>query len=197
MKLKFFLSITMILLLGTGNIFSQGIDKGLEGAITTSTVKITDIKDADGVTLKGDAIMGYEGGFWLRVKLGPLYVKPKLLFHYEEGKLDYTVNATAHNVTFSAGKVLVPVLLGFKFLPPVLSLEAGPVFNYVVTATKEIEGQDLDISKSGLGYRVGLNAEFSIIGITVSYQGVKNASSGSLAGYDTPNMLVFGVGIKF
>jgi hypothetical protein len=179
------------------NAFAQSFSKGLEAAITTSTVKISDIKDQSISSIKGDAVTGYEGGLWLRLKLGPLYVKPKLLFHYEEGKLDYTVNAAALSTTLSAGKILVPVLFGFKIIPPVLSLEAGPVYNYVVFATKNFEGNKVDIEKNGFGYRIGLNAEFSILNLTVSYQGIKNNSSSGLASYSTPNMIVFGVGIKF
>jgi hypothetical protein len=196
MKPKFYFIVCFLLLCNVKNIFSQSVAAGVEAAVTTSTVKISDIDGQTVSSIKGDGIMGYEGGFWLRLKLGPLYAKPKALFHYEQGDLDYTVNATKLSTTFSAGKILVPVLFGFKIIPPVLSLEAGPVYNYVVSATKNFEGHKVDVSKSGLGYRIGLNAEFSILNVTVSYQGVKNKSSSSLAGYETPNTFVFGVGIK-
>ncbi len=180
-----------------GTAFAQNFSKGIEAAVTTSTIKIADIKDENISSLKGDAVMGYEGGLWFNIKMGPVYLKPKALLHYERGELAYTINETEKSTTFEAGKVLVPVLVGIKFIPPVLSIEGGPVFNYIVFATKDFEGNKVDIGKAGIGYRIGLNAEFSIVNLTVSYQGIKNNASSGLASFNTPNTMVFGIGIKF
>ena len=111
----------------------------------------------------------------------------------------YIEGTTAEQSTkFSSGKVLVPVLIGFKIIPPVLNLEAGPVFFFVVFVFLFFVGFLVDVSKAGIGYRVGLSADLSILNLAVSYQGVKNSgSSTSLASYQTPNTLVFGIGIKF
>jgi hypothetical protein len=179
--------------------FAQSFSKGIEAAVTTSTVKISDIEDKAVSAMEGDGIMGYEAGMWLRFKLAMLYIKPKVLLHYEEGKLNYTINNSEQSTStiFSAGKILVPVLLGYKFIP-VLGIEGGPVFNYVVFATKDFEGEKVDVQKSGIGYRIGLSAEIKILHLTVSYQGVKNnGSSTNIATYDSPNAFVFGVGLAF
>jgi hypothetical protein len=198
MKISIKLFLFALLLSLSSQLFAQGLSKGIEAAVTTSTIKISDIDNNTLSSIKGDNIMGYEGGIFLKFSVAMLYVKPKFLFHYEEGKLNYTLNTIEQNVTFSAGKVLVPVMIGYKFLPPVLNLEAGPVFNYLVFATKNFEGNKVDIEKAGLGYRVGLSADFSILNVAISYQGVKNnGSSTDLATYQSPNALVFGVGIKF
>jgi len=197
MKLTIRLTLISVLLFSSASSFAQSFAKGIEAAVTTSSVKITDIEDKAVSTIKGDGIMGYELGMFFRFKVAMLYLKPKVLFHYEEGKLNYTINTVQQSTTFSSGKILVPVLLGYNFIP-VLSLEAGPVFNYVVFATKNFEGEKVDVQKSGIGYRIGLNAEIKILNLTVSYQGVKNnGSSTSIATYDSPNAFVFGVGIKF
>jgi len=200
MKTLIRISLPTLLFLYTTSLFAQGISKGIEVAITTSTVKIADIDNKLITAIKGDGIMGYEAGLFLKFSTPILYVKPKLLFHYEEGDLKYYIEGTTaeQSTKFSSGKVLVPVLIGFKIIPPVLNLEAGPVFNYVVFATKNFEGNKVDVSKAGIGYRVGLSADLSILNLAVSYQGVKNSgSSTSLASYQTPNTLVFGIGIKF
>jgi hypothetical protein len=170
---------------------------GIEGAITTSSVKITDIKNQFTEAVKGNGILGFEAGVFLRVSLGPIYVKPKLLLDYQSGTLNYTVNTEDQTVTFYAGKLLIPVLVGYKFLP-VLALEAGPVFNYLIFSKKDFNGNNVDLEKSGLGYRIGLNAELSMLNIGISYQGIKNSGSAtSSASYQTPDQLVLGIGIQF
>jgi hypothetical protein len=197
MKRTIQLTLISVLLFSSASSFAQSLTKGIEAAITTSTVKISELEDKAVSAMEGDGIMGYEGGFWLRFKLAMLYIKPKVLFHYEEGKVDYTINYAAQSATFAAGKVLVPVLIGYKFIP-VLGIEAGPVFNYVVFATKDFDGEKVDVQKSGIGYRIGLSAEIKILHLTLSYQGVKNnGSSTSIATYDSPNAFVFGVGLAF
>ena len=195
--------VTQLLLISLLVIYStavsaQGCSKGIEAAITTASVKITDIKDPVLSAMKGDGITGYEGGLFLKFSIAMLYVKPKVLFHYEEGAVNYTLNETEQSSTFSTGKILVPVLIGVKFLPPVLGIEAGPMFNYAVFTTKNFEGQKVDIAKSGIGYRIGLSADLSVLNLTVSYQGVKNnGSSTNIASYQSPDALVFGLGLKF
>jgi hypothetical protein len=198
MKTTIRLSFILLLISCTSSLSAQKLSGGFEAAVSTSSVKITDVHSAGLNTIKGKGIMGYEGGVLMRINVLVLYVKPKALFHYEEGELDYTVNLVEQSTTFSAGKILIPVLIGYKFLPPVLSLEAGPVFNYLVFATKNFEGNTVDLQKSGLGYRVGLNAQLSIINLTISYQGIKNkGSSTNISSYSAPDALVFGVGLIF
>ena len=170
---------------------------GIEGAITTSSVKITDIKDQFTEAIKGNDILGFEAGIFLRAGLGPLYIKPKLLLDYQGGTLSYNMSEADQSVTFYAGKVLVPVLVGYKFLPA-LGLEAGPVFNYLLFSKKDFNGNHVDLEKSGIGYRIGLNAELSILNLTLSYQGIKNNGSvTSAATYQTPDQLILGIGIQF
>jgi hypothetical protein len=198
MKIRSKLFLFAFALLLSNQSFAQGLSKGIEVAVTTSTIKISDIDDNVINSIKGDNILGYEAGLFLKFSVAVLYVKPKVLFHYEEGDLNYTINTTEYSTKFSGGKLLVPVLIGYKFLPPVLNIEAGPVFNYLVFATKNFEGNKVDVEKAGLGYRVGLSADLSILNVGISYQGVKNNSSASdVASYQAPNTLVFGLGIKF
>ncbi len=170
---------------------------GIEGAITTSSVKISEIKNQFTQVVQGDGILGFEAGVFLKASLGPLYIKPKLLLDYQKGTLAYQVNESQENVTFYAGKVLVPVLVGYKVFP-ILGIEGGPVFNYLLFSKKDFNGNHVDLQKSGVGYRIGLNAELSILNLTLSYQGIKNKGSYlSEASYETPDQIVIGLGIQF
>ena len=185
------------LYLFNANSSNAQIAGGIEGAVTTSSVKITEIKNQFAESVKGNNVLGFEAGIFLRAGLGPFYIKPKLLLGYQGGTLSYQVDEGEQSVTFYAGKVLVPVLVGYKFLP-VLGIEGGPVFNYLLFARKDFNGNEVDLEKSGIGYRVGLNAELGMLNITLSYQGIKNSGSvTSSASYETPDQIVLGLGIQF
>jgi hypothetical protein len=190
-------NVIVILCLSYGSSLKAQIAGGIEGAITTSSVKISEVKNHFTDAVKGNGIMGFEGGVFLKVGLGPLYIKPKLLLDYQGGTLSYQANEAEQNVSFYAGKVVVPVLAGYKFLP-VLGVEAGPVFNHLIFAKKDFNGNHIDLEKSGIGYRIGLNAELGMLNLTLSYQGIKNnGSPTSFASYETPNQLILGLGIQF
>src|SRR6185369_8305167 len=160
-------------------------------------VKISEIDNKFTEVIKGSGITGFEAGLFLRQTLGPVYIKPKLLLDYQRGELQFIEGEAEHSVNFNAGKILIPVLVGFKFIP-ILSLEGGPVFNHILFVTKDFDGNHVDIKKDGIGYRIGLNAELSILNLTVSYQGIKNNGSiTSSSSYQTPDQLVFGIGLGF
>lgn len=197
--MKTLIRISVVLLFVTLARSTKGqVAGGIEAAVTTTSVKISDIDNEFTKVIKGNGIMGFEGGLFLRVGMGPLYLKPKLLLEYQSGTLFYTTNGSEQNVNFHAGKLVIPVLVGLKIFPPVLGLEAGPVYNNFLFATKDFNGNQIDLKKGGLGYRIGLNATLSILNLTVSYQGIKNSGSiTSGASYENPDQLIFGVGIEF
>jgi len=176
---------------------AQGLSGGVEGAFTTSSVKISEISHSFTDAINGNGIPGFEGGLFLNLDMGPFYLKPKLLLDYQSGPMRYSIDQVEHEVHFQAGKLLIPVLVGFRFLP-VLGLEAGPVYNHILFVTDDFNGYQVDLKKDGIGYRIGLNARLSMLNLTVSYQGLKNNGSVTSAStYQTPNQLIFGIGLQF
>jgi len=184
-------------LISTSVVKAQGLSGGIEGAFTTSSVKISEIGQSFTDAINGDGIKGFEAGLFLNQDLGPLYIKPKLLLDYQSGPMKYSIDEVDHEVHFQAGKLLIPVLIGFRFFPA-LGIEAGPVYNHILFVTNDFNGYEVDVKKDGIGYRIGLNARLSILNLTVSYQGLKNNGSvTSSSTYQTPNQLIFGVGLQF
>jgi hypothetical protein len=190
------LIIPIVLFASVVKVHGQSIAPGIEAAITTSKIRISDIQQIES-EIKGNGILGFEAGVFLRGSIGPIYIKPKALLDYQGGSLQFNMNNEEQNVSFHIGRVLIPVLVGFKFLP-VLGIEAGPVYNHILYATKDVNGNRLEMKKDGIGYRIGLNASLSKLNLTISYQGIKNSGSfASAASYQTPNQMVFGVGFEF
>src|SRR5437660_994596 len=116
MKKGIMLIVLMTSLFAGSSLKAQLLSAGVEGAVTTSSVRISDIKNEFTDAIKGTGILGFEAGFFARSGIGPVYIKPKLLLDYQGGTLQYNLNQEEQNVTFRAGKLLVPVLVGFKFI---------------------------------------------------------------------------------
>lgn len=181
------------------SIKAQSLTGGITGGISTGSVKITDTDNQFVEVVKGNNIMGYEAGLFAKLSAGPLYVKPKFLLDFYRGTVN-VYNADDDAVTSSKiniNKFELPVLFGFKLITP-LYIEAGPVYNYIISATDKYADQDIKIKKSGLGYRAGAGVEFGKLDLNISYQGTWNNSSGSddVSTFQSPSTIIFGVGIQ-
>ncbi len=141
--------------------------------------------------------MGFEGGLFERVNMGPFFIKPMLLLGYEGGTATYYYNDGQFNTSrFDYGNVEVPVLLGLKILGPI-RIEAGPVYNWIYTANFNNDNS-ITTNPSGLGYRVGANVELGVINLGLAYQGLTNKPDNSTTTtFSTPNELIFSLALCF
>lgn len=141
--------------------------------------------------------MGFEGGLYAKLKLGPLYVRPAALYDYRYGDVDYVdFNGNPHVNSFSMHKIQVPLTFGLKLIGP-LGIEAAPVYNYILSVTDRYDEYDVALGKNGLGYRAGLIADFNTIFVNVSYQGVTYYNDqNNNARFKEPYKIVFGLGIR-
>lgn len=176
---------------------AQELSVGIVAGAATGAVKITDIKNNSADLVKGKGIYGFEAGLYVRLKFGPFYMKPQVLFNHQQGTVDvFTPEQETQFSHFHQGKVEIPFLFGLKFLGPV-GIEAGPVYNYIMYGTKHFAGNNINIQKGGLGYRVGTGVDIGRISLTFSYQGLMNKSSGnSLSTYQTPYEFIGDIGIR-
>ncbi len=185
-------------LLSFTRLHAQFITGGVEGEITITSVKISDINNSLVNAVNGKNIIGYEIGPYLRVGLGSLYIKPKFLGSFQSGIVQVVYpDQHSQDVTLSVAKIDVPVLLGIRIIGH-LSVEGGPIYTRIISATNNFNGNNIDVTPGGLGYRIGANAQIGIIGFNVAYQGIKNNSSGStLSSFETPDELIFGLSLSF
>jgi hypothetical protein len=178
--------------------FGQFFTGGIEGEVSTSSVKISDIPNQAVTLVNGENIAGYGAGLFLRFNLAPspFYIKPKFLLTRQNGTVTVNYPDKTESVNMELTRLEIPLLAGLNIIGP-LSIEAGPVYNRIISATENFNGEDVAIKPGGLGYRIGANAQFSIIGVNVAYQGVWNNSSQSLSSFQSPNQLIFGVSLSF
>lgn len=186
-----------LLLLSKGGKAQTTFTTGITAGASTASVKFSGIGNSFVNTIKGNNIMGFEGGLFERINLGPLFIKPMLLAGYQGGTATYTNNDGSVNTSkFNYGNIEVPVLLGLKILGP-LRIEAGPVYNWIYTANYN-DDNSIKINPSGLGYRAGANVELGILNLGLAYQGITNRSdNSSTTTFSSPSELIFSLALCF
>ncbi len=158
----------MVLLLFAAQASAQSISGGIQAGVSTGSVKITGVPNSFVNTIKGNNIMGYEAGFFMKLGIGPFYAKPELLLNHRSGQVDVEseTNASTQSVDFKINRLEVPVMFGLELLGP-LAIEAGPVYNKVLGVTESFNNENVSIKESGLGYRIGALAELGRIALGV------------------------------
>ncbi|MGP8215200.1 MAG: outer membrane beta-barrel protein [Bacteroidia bacterium] len=170
---------------------------GIIVGTSTASVKFSNTGNAFTSTIKGNNIMGFEGGLFERFNYSMIFIKPMLLASYQGGTVTfYNTDGTVNTSKFAYGNIEVPLLFGLRILGP-LRIEAGPVYNWIY-ATQYNDNNSIKINPSGLGYRIGANVEFGMVNLGIAYQGVTYKSSGSSSTtFNSPAELIFSVAICF
>ncbi len=188
----------VVILLFAVQASAQNITGGIAGGISTGSVKISGIPNSFVNTIKGNNVMGYEAGLYMKLNAGPFYGEPELLLNYRSGDVDVQseANASTGSATFKMSRLEIPVMFGLELLGPV-AIEAGPVFNKVLSVTDNFDNERVSIRQGGVGYRIGAVAELGRVGLGVHYQGLKiNSSESSESNFESPNELIFGIGLR-
>jgi hypothetical protein len=172
---------------------------GLTAGVSVGAVRINNIDAAFTDVIEGKNLVGFEGGLFMKMKAGPVFLRPMALYNFRKGDVHYTVNGSdgsESTSTFSMHKISVPVLLGFHLAGP-LTIEGGPVFNYLAGITEQYGDRTVLVGNSGLGYRVGLGADFEKVLFHLSYSGsaVYRGGSTGRASFKEPYQLTFGIGL--
>lgn len=179
---------------------AQSISGGIIGGINTGPVKITDIEAEFTDVIEGENILGYEAGIFAKVRIAPFYIKPLLLYSVKDGEIKYIqqnvseIRRVERTISFRTEKLEVPLLFGMNLAGPLLSIEAGPVYNYLVDITERYNENKLEVSKNGLGYRAGLASEIGPMNLSASFQGSASFTSTTKATYQEPYKFIFGLG---
>lgn len=114
---------------------------------------------------KGKGKSSYNVGVFGKFTLGPVYVRPELV--YTKTTSEYILNS--QYVDYKVAKLDMPVLIGVKVVGP-LSLFAGPSFQYYLE--NDLEGLEYESIKNefSVGVNLGASLEFGKFGIDVRYE---------------------------
>jgi len=113
----------------------------------------------------GNGKSGYNVGIFGKIGLGPIYLRPELV--YTKTTSEYILNSEA--VDYKIARLDMPVLVGLKLIGP-LSVFAGPAFQYTLTNDfKGIEYQSIE-NDFTVGFNFGAAIELGRLGIDLRYE---------------------------
>lgn len=138
-----------------------GLSYNSNGDFKEFTTEITDIYKNEG---KGKS--GFNIGFYGKLDLGPIYLRPELV--YTKTTSEYVLN-TGNTEDYKVSKLDVPVLVGFKLIGP-LNIFAGPAFQYYLE--NDLKGLNFDAIENefSIGINIGASIELGRLGIDVRYE---------------------------
>jgi len=149
--------------------FAQLFTFGPRVGVTSSQVSVDDFES-------GDRAVGLQAGIFARVKLGPVYVQPEVLFTNGGGETIGVDGAGLEQVTeYNFNRLDVPVLLGFKTGP--FRINAGPVASLMLNAesTSSINNLTNDVtdnySNATIGFQAGVGLDLWKLIIDLKYEG--------------------------
>jgi hypothetical protein len=187
--------IVITFLLISSIVRAQLVSGGIAAGVSTGSVKLEDVPSRFTDVVNGRNITGYELGAFAKIKAGPVYVKPMALFGYQTGH----VMVDDEQVTYRSNRFAVPLLLGYNVIGP-LSIEAGPVYNYLGDVTRNFEnmGDTWDVKQNGLGYRAGLVADFGPLMLNATFEGLTyDLGDSDRPGLKEPAKIILGAGFTF
>lgn len=130
-------------------------------------IEFEDVTNAgdDILTEKGDSKMGYHFGVFYRAELGPVFLKPELLYTQTTS----TYKFRSQEADYEVSKIDLPILVGLEILGP-LHIFAGPSLQYVLE--NDLEGVTLEDVENEftVGAQFGAGVQFGGIGLDVRYE---------------------------
>lgn len=114
----------------------------------------------------GKGKSGYNVGVFGRLNLGPVYLRPELV--YTKTTSEYVLN-TGGTEDYKVSKLDMPVLVGTRLLGPI-HVFAGPAFQY--NLDNDLKGLQFESIKNDftIGVNIGAAVEIGRIGIDVRYE---------------------------
>ncbi len=157
-----------ILFLSLVNISYAQSDYGIKAGLSYNTNgKLTQIVNETETIFdnKGKGKSGFNIGFYGRLDLGPIYLRPELI--YTKTTTEYDLDQQIED--YKVSKIDIPVLVGVKLMGP-LSVFAGPAFQYIVS--NDLKGLSFNsIEKEfTVGVNIGAGVKFGRFGIDVRYE---------------------------
>ena len=144
---------------------------------------------------------GFHFGFWAKVDILGLYIRPELVYTQLNNSYTSTINSV--DTDFKTSKIDIPILLGAKVAGP-LHIFAGPSFQYITKSDfSQNDFQNIKKKDFTAGLQIGAGLELGKLGIDVRWEkGFSNDVDGEFASTNInvdnrPNQIIFGLSYRF
>jgi hypothetical protein len=141
---------------------------GIKGGLSYNTNgELSEFVNETGTIIEneGKGKSGYNVGIFGKIGLGPIYLRPELV--YTKTTSEYILNSEA--VDYKIARLDMPVLVGLKLIGP-LSIFAGPAFQYTLENDfNDIEYDRID-NDFTVGFNFGAGLDLGRLGLDVRYE---------------------------
>jgi len=175
----------------SGFVIKAGLSYNSNGEFKEFSTEVTNIYKNE-----GSGKSGFNVGFYGKLNLGPIYLRPELV--YTKTTSEYELNSGSTE-DYKISKLDMPVLVGIKVIGP-LNVFAGPAFQYYLdNDLKGLNFNDIE-NEFSVGINIGASIELGRLGLDVRYErGLsENEANWSNAGEtftldSRPEQLIFSV----
>ena len=141
---------------------------GVKGGLSYNTNgELSEFVNETGTIIEneGKGKSGYNVGIYGKIGLGPIYLKPELV--YTKTTSEYELNSEI--VDYKIARLDMPVLVGLKLIGP-LSIFAGPAFQYTLENDfNDIKYNDIE-NEFTVGFNFGAGLDLGRLGLDVRYE---------------------------
>lgn len=154
---------------------ATGIRGGLSSSMSIDDIKLINTSSKEEFLLSmSNKTFGYHFGALVRLKLGPLFVQPEVVFNSNSFDISFQdVNKVSTNIGKQKFQYIdVPVLVGLKFGP--LRVNAGPTGHLFLNNTKDlfdVNNYAANFSKISVAYTMGVGLDLESFMFDVRYDG--------------------------
>jgi len=156
-------------------VITTGIKGGLSSSISLDESQLMNTSSKDECLLSmSKKTFGYHFGALLRVKLGPLFVQPEIVFNSNSFDISFQdINKLTTNIGKQKFQYIdIPVLVGIKFGP--LRVNAGPTGHLFLNNTKDlfdVNNYAATFEKVSIAYTTGVGLDLGAFMLDVRYDG--------------------------
>jgi hypothetical protein len=163
---KKFALFTILFFIISAQILAQS-DYGIKAGLSyNSNGKLEFVNETETIfDNKGKGKSGFNIGFYGKLSLGPIYLRPELV--YTKTTTEYDLDSQIED--YKVSKIDIPVLVGMKLIGP-LSIFAGPAFQYVLS--NDLMGLSFNSIENDftVGMNIGASVKFGRFGFDVRYE---------------------------
>lgn len=176
----------LLLLIASTTAWAQGgfgVKAGLNYG-DNGEIEFEDVTNAgsDIMTEKGDSKVGYHFGVFYRADLGPVFLKPELLYTQTKSSYEFQNDEAEYKIS----KLDLPIMVGIDILGP-LNIFAGPSLQYMLD--NDFQGVTLDDFENDftIGAQFGAGVQFGGIGLDVRYERGLTENQAEVLDLNNPN----------
>ncbi len=141
---------------GTGYGIRAGLSYNENGDLVQGTQNVVEGSEGN---------VGFHIGFWGKLDLPKIYLRPELIFSRTRSAYD-TGSGTKN---YDVSRLDLPLLVGYKLIGP-LHVFIGPAFQYVLDNDLEDLSVDNVDQELALGFHVGGGINLGKIGVDIRYE---------------------------